>query len=116
MSNMSSPGLAEVAQCVRMSLRRILQLKAKKAGAALHDSTILTGAPDALLDSLSLVMFLSELEQEVGRRWGVSLDLFEWLLDKEDGIQTLRVLTAHIHGVLSNVGCDFTPVDQRNPQ
>lgn len=116
MSNSPNPDLAQVVQCVQMSLHRILQLKGKKAAVVLHDSTILTGAPSALLDSLSLVMLLSELEQEVERRWGVSVDLFGGMLDKEDGIQTLQILTAHIHGVLSKSGCDFTPEARKNLQ
>ena len=113
MSNASNPGLAEVAQCVRRSLHQILEVKGKRPAIPVHDSTVLIGAPDALLDSLSLVMFFSELEQELERRWGVSVDLLGGVLDKDDGTQTLRTLTAHICGVLSNSGHDSTPVAQR---
>lgn len=114
MSNVSSPGLAEVAECVRRSLHQILEVKGKRPAIPVHDSNVLIGASDALLDSLSLVMFFSELEQELKRRWGVSVDLFAGVLDEDDGTQTLRTFTAHIHGVVSNSGRDSAPVAQRD--
>ena len=103
MANAPNPGLAEVAQCVRRSLHRILQVKGKRPAIPVHDSTVLIGAPDALLDSLSLVMFFSELEQELQRRCGVSVDLFSGagLLDEKDGAQTLRTITDRILHLLA---------------
>lgn len=107
MSSASNPALAELAQCVRMSLQGILQLKGEKA-IAVPDSAILAGTSDALLDSLALVMFLSELEQEVERCWGVSVDLFGEMLDNEDGTLTLQSITAYIHRVVRLSDCHST--------
>ena len=106
MSNASNPGLAEVAQCVRRSLHQILEVKGKRPAIPVHDSTVLMGAPDALLDSLDLAMFFFELEQELQRRCGVSVDLFSGagLLDEKDGAQTLRTITDRILDLLGGSG------------
>ena len=106
MSNAPNPGLAEVAECVRRSLHQILQVKGKRPAIPVPDSTVLIGAPDALLDSLSLVMFFSEVEQELERCCGVSVDLFSGAgrLDEEDGAQTLRTITDRILDLLGSNG------------
>jgi len=116
MSNAPNPGPAEVAECVHRSLHQILEVKGKRPAIPVPDSTVLIGAPDALLDSLSLVMFFSELEQELQRRWGVSVDLFAGagLLDAEDGAETLRTLTDCILGLLSDHGGDAAMATARD--
>jgi len=102
LSNIPHPGSAEVAECVQRSLDQILEVKGRRPAIPVDVSTVLIGAPDALLDSLSLVMFFAELEQELERRWGVSVDLFvgAGLLDGEDGAETLRTITDRILGLL----------------
>ena len=81
-------------------------MKGKRPAIPVSDSTVLIGAPDALLDSLSLVMFLSKLEQELQRRLGVSVDLLSGagLLDEEDSAQTLRTITNRILDLLGGSG------------
>ena len=114
MSNAPNPGMAGVAECIRRSLQQVLEVKGARPAVPVSDSAVLFGAPDALLDSLNLVMFFAELEQELERRGGVSVDLFAGLLDEDDGAQTLRTLTAHILGLLSNPGHDSAPAAQRD--
>ncbi|MEK7403989.1 MAG: hypothetical protein AAB225_02680 [Acidobacteriota bacterium] len=103
MPDTPNAGRAEVAECVRRSLHQILDVKGRKPAIPVPDSTVLIGAPDALLDSLGLVMFLAELERELQRRWGASVDLFggAGLLDQDDGPETLRTLGDRILGLLN---------------
>ena len=116
MSNTPNPRMAEVAECMRRSLQQVLEIKGRRPAVPVSDFAVLFGAPDALLDSLSLVMFFAELEQELERRWGVSVDLFAGLLDEDDGAQTLRTLTLHILSLLSSPGRDSGLAVERDLQ
>ena len=106
MSNAPNPASAEVAECVRRSLHQILEVKGRRPAFPLPDSTVLIGTSDALLDSMSLVMFFAELEQELQRRWGVSVDLFAGtgLEDNDNAAETLGTITDGILGLLSDHG------------
>ncbi len=98
MPDTPNAGWAEVSECVRRSLHQILEVKGREPATPVPDSTVLIGAPDALLDSLGLVMFLAALERELERRLGVAVDMFggAGLLDENDGVETLSSLTSHI--------------------
>ena len=118
MVNASNPAVAEVAQCVRSTLQGVLHVRGahiqrKSLEAAIADSAVLAGTPDALLDSLALVMFLSELEQEVQHHWGVSVDLFGEVLDQQEGALTLQSLTAYLHGAVRDSFCHSVVARER---
>ena len=116
MCSAPTPRMSGVAECVRRSLQQVLEIEGRRPEVPVSDFAVLFGTPDALLDSLSLVMFIAELEQELERRWGVPVDLFAGLVDEDNRTYTLQTFTTRILDLLSESGHDSALACQKNLQ
>lgn len=100
--------LQEVLALVSRAVQEILMHRGATASKPLVESTVLVGGPEAVLDSLGLVMLLVEVERQLEQRFRKSVVLSggDLLDDDQRSAETIGSLATYI---TQRLAADVTP-------